>query len=243
MAGKLRAVFFDVAGTLIVTRERIGYSYARLARDYGLEADDKAVGAAFRRAFSAAPGLAFGPGHDARELRRLEREWWRRVVADTFAEFGPMRDFDGYFAALFDFLGDPANWKADPEAAPLLARLKEHGYALGVISNFDYRVYGILNGLGLGDYFDSITISSEAGWAKPAPEIFAAALGRHTVRPAEALHVGDSEQMDVAGAQAAGIAAVLIDRKAPERCSVAGRSARVTSLSGVIDVADLVANA
>ncbi len=240
MAERVRAIFFDVAGTLIVTRERIGQSYARLARDYGLEADGQAVGAAFRRAFNAAPGLAFGPGHDARELRRLEREWWRRVVADTFAEFGPFRDFDGYFAALFDFLGDPANWKNDPEAEPLLARLKEHGYTLGVISNFDYRVYGILKGLGLGAYFDSVTISSEAGWAKPAREIFDLALGRHALAPGEAIHVGDSEHMDLAGALGAGIAAVLIDRRAPEPCSISGRSARVASLSTVIEVVEKI---
>ena len=238
MAGRLRAIFFDVAGTLIVPRERIGQSYARLALDYGLEADAKAVGAAFRRAFNAAPGLAFGPGHDARELRRLEREWWRRVVADTFAEFGPFRDFEGYFAALFDFLADPANWKADQDAEPLLAQLKERGHTLGVISNFDYRVYGVLKGLGLGAYFDSVTISSEAGWAKPALEIFNAALNRHALEPGEALHVGDSEHMDLAGALAAGIAAVLIDRRAPERCAISGRSARVASLSAVIQVAD-----
>jgi putative hydrolase of the HAD superfamily len=241
MAGRLKAVFFDVAGTLIVTRERIGQSYTRLAHDYGLTADDKAVGAAFRRAFNAAPRLAFGPGHDARELRRLEREWWRQVVAETFAEFAPLPDFEGYFAALFDFLADPANWKADPEAAPLLARLKQRGLTLGVISNFDYRVYRILDGLGLDGYFDSITISSEAGWAKPSPEIFNAALDRHAVAPAAALHIGDSDQMDLLGAQAAGLAAILLDRRAPERCSISGRSARVSSLSAVIDAADRIA--
>jgi putative hydrolase of the HAD superfamily len=241
MAPRLRAVFFDVAGTLIVTRERIGYSYARLAREFGLDADDKAVGAAFRRAFNAAPGLAFGPGHDAHELRRREREWWRRVVADTFAGFGPFRDFDGYFAALFDFLGDPANWKADPEAEPLLASLKKRGLTLGVISNFDYRVYGILNGLGLGAYFDSITISSEAGSAKPSPDIFKVALGSHALAAAEAIHVGDSAQMDLAGAQGAGLAAVLFDRKAADRCAIAGRSACVASLGALIEVLDKMA--
>jgi putative hydrolase of the HAD superfamily len=236
----LRAIYFDVAGTLIVTRERIGLSYARLAQNYGLDADDKAVGAAFRRIFGMAPGLAFGPGHESSALRRLEREWWRRVVTDTFAEFGQFRDFDGYFDALFDFLGDPANWKADPEAGQLLAQLKERGHTLGVISNFDYRVYGILEGLGLSRYFDSVTISSETGWAKPAPEIFQAALRRHGIAPGEALHVGDSEQMDLAGAQAAGIAGVLLDRKAPERCSISGRSARVTALSAVPEAVDRI---
>ena len=39
MADWLQAIFFDVAGTLIVPRERIGQSYARLARDYGLTAE------------------------------------------------------------------------------------------------------------------------------------------------------------------------------------------------------------
>jgi len=240
MAERLRAIFFDVAGTLIVPRERIGQSYARIAQGYGLQADGNAVGAAFRRAFNAAPGLAFGPGHDAVELRRLEREWWRRVVADTFAEFGPFGDFEGYFAALFDFLGDPANWRADPDAVPLLDQLKQRGHTLGVISNFDYRVYGILDGLGLGAYFDSVTISSEIGWAKPATEIFNAALGRHALISAEAMHIGDSEQMDLAGAQNAGIAAVLLDRRAPQRCSISGRSARIASLSAVLEAADQI---
>jgi FMN phosphatase YigB (HAD superfamily) len=85
-----------------------------------------------------------------------------------------------------------------------------------------------------------VTISSEAGWAKPAPEIFQVALGRHGIAPGEALHVGDSEQMDLAGAQAAGIAGVLLDRKAPERCSISGRSARVTALSAVPEAADRI---
>jgi putative hydrolase of the HAD superfamily len=109
-----------------------------------------------------------------------------------------------------------------------------------MISNFDYRVYGILEGLGLRRYFDSMTISSEAGWAKPAPEIFRVALERHAIQPAEALHVGDSEDTDLAGARAAGIAGVLLDRKAPERCSISGRGARVNGLGAVLDAADQI---
>ena len=80
-----------------------------------------------------------------------------------------------------------------------------------MISNFDYRIYAILEALELSRHFDSITISSEAGYAKPAPEIFRMALQRHSVPADEALHVGDSEALDVAGAHAAGVAAVLVD--------------------------------
>jgi putative hydrolase of the HAD superfamily len=232
----LKVVFFDAAGTIFETRTRVGESYARIAREYGVNATATQVGAGFRRAFHNAEGLAFGPGHNDPELRAMERRWWREIVAETFAGLGTFTDFDAYFDALFTFFGDPANWRADPEAAPTLQRLKSGGLELGVISNFDYRLYRILDGVGLGGYFDSITISSEAGYAKPSPKLFEAALARHNVAPGEALHVGDVEHLDVEGAQAAGIAAVLIDRSLPERISVEGRTTRISSLDAVIDL-------
>ena len=81
----------------------------------------------------------------------------------------------------------------------LLTALRESGLGLGVISNFDYRIYAILEALGLTRHFDSIIISSEAGYAKPAPEIFRIALQRHSLVASQALHVGDSEALDVLG--------------------------------------------
>jgi putative hydrolase of the HAD superfamily len=228
----LKAVFFDAAGTIFHTREPAGLSYARLARRFGVEAGEDAVVAAFHRAFHRAPGLAFGPGHAPAELRRMEREWWRALVVQTFAGIGRLNDFESYFDELFAFFADPANWTSDPAAPRLLEGLKARGIVLGVISNFDHRLYRVIEALGLARYFDSITISSEAGWAKPAPEIFRAALGRHGLTPAEAVHVGDSETHDVRGASAAGVGAVLIDPKSAETLAVEGRYARVRSLAG-----------
>lgn len=207
----LRVVFFDAAGTLFHTREPAGLSYAKIARRFGVEASERLVVDSFRRSFGAAPGLAFGPGHEAAKLRRLEREWWRQLVRATFAGIGHFTDFDAYFDTLFAFFADPANWTCDSAAAALLAALSERGIALGVISNFDHRIYRILEALGLRRYFDSITISSEAGYAKPSPEIFRMALKRHSLRAADAVHVGDSEPLDIGGARAAGLAAVLVD--------------------------------
>src|SRR5271170_5091084 len=97
----ITAAFFDAAGTLFEAREPIGRTYARLARDFGLDAPEDAVAASFRRAFGAAPGLAFGPGFRDDELRRLEREWWRRRVGETFDPIGKFSDFEAYFDALF----------------------------------------------------------------------------------------------------------------------------------------------
>ncbi len=236
----LRAIFFDAAGTLFDTREPVGRSYARLARCYGVDLPEAEVAERFRHAFGSGPGLAFGPGRDAAELRRLERDWWRQLVARTFAG-AKFADFDAYFDALFAFFADPANWRVDPEAEATLARLKDRRITLGVLSNFDHRVYGILDGLGLTPYFDSITISSEAGYAKPNAQLFAAALGRAGVAADESLHVGDSERHDLGGALAAGLWAALIDRdRAGGRPVVVGRSARISSLASLLDLAQLL---
>ncbi|HJU12116.1 MAG TPA: HAD-IA family hydrolase [Candidatus Binataceae bacterium] len=237
---QIKAVFFDAAGTLFDTREPVGESYARIARAYGLNASAGAVDAAFRRAFHDAVPLAFGTGHDPEQLRRLEREWWRELVMRTFAGLGNFADFGAFFNSLFEFFANPAHWRADAEALPMLNALRERGLTLGVISNFDYRLYRILDGLGLAAWFDSITISSEAGYAKPSVKLFEAALEQHRLAPFQAVHVGDSEHLDLAGASAAGMAAILINPKlAEEDVSVAGRTARISSFRAVPDVVSL----
>jgi putative hydrolase of the HAD superfamily len=234
------AAFFDAAGTLFEPREPIGRTYARLAQQFGVDASETAVAAGFRQAFRDAPGLAFGPGHTPGELRRLEREWWRMRVAETFAALGSFANFDAYFDTLFDYFADPAHWVADNEAAAMLQRLKDRGIKLGVISNFDYRLYRILGGLDLTRHFDSITISSEAGYAKPRREVFEAALSCAGLNAHDAMHIGDSEHLDFTPAGAAGMAAVLIDRDRPLTAPiVAGRTARISSLATVIEVAQV----
>lgn len=236
---KLKAVFFDAAGTLFDTREPVGESYARIARPYGIDANAEAVNGAFRRFFRDTEPLAFGPGHTAQDLRRRERGWWRDLVVRSFAGLGSFTDFEAYFDTLFEFFANPVNWVANPEALPTLRTLRESGLTLGVISNFDFRLYRILDGLGLSRWFDSITISSEAGYAKPSIRLFETALERHRLAPNEALHVGDSEHLDLAGASAAGLAAILLNRKMEERITIAGRVGQISSLKATIEAVRL----
>jgi putative hydrolase of the HAD superfamily len=208
----LTIVFFDAAGTLFETRSPVGDLYADVARGFGADVSGKAVSAAFRHSFGSAPALTFGPGRPAAELRRLEREWWRKRVAETFAGLHQFDDFDAYFEALFEFFGEPANWIVYDDVIPALEELCDAGLRLGVISNFDARLYRLLDGLGLDRYFQSVTISSEAGYAKPAPQLFEFALAAMGASADESLHVGDAPHLDVAGANAAGIEAILIRR-------------------------------
>ncbi len=86
------------------------------------------------------------------------------------------------------------------------------GSSLGIVSNFDSRLFNVLRGLGIADHFDTVTISSLAHAAKPSPKIFELALEKHAVDAADAMHVGDSITDDVEGARKAGITAVLLAR-------------------------------
>lgn len=236
----LKAVFFDAAGTLFNSREPVGHTYARIARKHGVDADPAVVTAGFRRAFSSAPGLAFGTGHSSAQLQPLERQWWHRLVRESFAGLGEFDDFERFFDELFAYFAEPAHWVADPAAHALLRELKQSKLRLGVISNFDSRLFRILEGLGLRQYFDSVTISSEAGYAKPAPEIFQAALAEIGATASDSVHVGDSEHMDLRGAQQAGFRAILIDAGMTGPLQVDGRSARVASLASVAAVVQLL---
>ncbi|MEA2465898.1 MAG: hypothetical protein QOJ57_24, partial [Thermoleophilaceae bacterium] len=58
-----------------------------------------------------------------------------------------------------------------------------------------------------------VVASAAVGADKPAPARFEAALAVAGCEASEAVHVGDSPSKDVAGAERAGIRAVLIDRE------------------------------
>jgi putative hydrolase of the HAD superfamily len=66
--------------------------------------------------------------------------------------------------------------------------------------------------LGLAEHFKTIVVSCEIGAPKPSPLIFREATRRLCLPPAAILHVGDSPEADLAGAEAAGMKAVLLQR-------------------------------
>jgi putative hydrolase of the HAD superfamily len=96
---------------------------------------------------------------------------------------------------------------------PLLAELARR-YRLAVVSNFDYTptAVGILRDAGVAELFDTIVVSDEVGWRKPAPQIFEAALARLGIAAGDALFVGDRADIDVVGAQQLGMDAAWINR-------------------------------
>jgi putative hydrolase of the HAD superfamily len=98
------------------------------------------------------------------------------------------------------------------EVPGVLAELGELGVARVVVSNWDVSLRAVLDRTGLTPLLDGIVISAEVGAAKPDPAIFERALAVAGARAEEAVHVGDTPDVDVAGALAAGVRAVHLDR-------------------------------
>jgi putative hydrolase of the HAD superfamily len=110
-----------------------------------------------------------------------------------------------------------------------LERARAAGIRCAVISNAEGQIQGLFEQLGIAQLFDLVVDSGIEGVRKPDPEIFRRALARAGVQPTQGLYAGDIPRVDVEGARAAGMDAVLIDaldhypdyREAPRFKSVA----------------------
>lgn len=210
----IRVVFFDAANTLFHVKGSVAEIYLRYATEFGFAQTPQSLSAiklAFGRAFRDAPPPIFAATESA-QIKHSERLWWFDIVHNVFYRVGMFERFDDFFERVFHVFEEAESWQLFPETAQTLAALKARGVELGIISNFDSRLFTVIRGLGLAETFDTVTISSLAQASKPAPRIFQLALEKHAVDPEEALHIGDSLRDDVEGASRAGLHAVLLDR-------------------------------
>jgi HAD superfamily hydrolase (TIGR01549 family) len=116
-------------------------------------------------------------------------------------------------------------------ASETLAALAARQYRIAVVSNADGRVRALLETAGLSPWLEFIVDSAEVGVEKPDPRIFHAATERLGLPPPACAYVGDIYEIDVVGAERAGLAPVLIgDGSAPESI------VRVRDLWGLLEV-------
>lgn len=210
-----QVIFFDAVGTLFGVRGSVGEVYRDLALRHHVMVDAMKVNQAFYQSFKAAPPCAF-PDAEKSELQRLEYRWWEAIAAQTFQTVGAWDDFDdfaAFFAEVYEHFEKADPWIVYPDVVPTLTRLQKLDLPLGIISNFDSRLYPVLQALGLSDFFSSVTISTEVGVAKPDAKIFAVALEKHQCNADAAWHVGDSVKEDYEAAKAAGLRGVLLKRE------------------------------
>jgi putative hydrolase of the HAD superfamily len=214
MKTPIHVIFFDAAETLFHINGSVADIYLTHAVRHGFRQtpDSQAsIAQAFQRAFHDASPPVFA-ATDPIELKQCERLWWFDIVHNVFYRVGMFERFDEFFEQVFQVFEDPRSWALFPETHAVLTRLREEGFELGIVSNFDSRLFPVMRGLGIDRLFDTVTIASLARAAKPAPKIFEIALEKHAVDPDEAMHVGDSVRDDVEGATKAGLTGVLLDR-------------------------------
>jgi putative hydrolase of the HAD superfamily len=197
--GPVRALFFDVGGTLLHPFPSVGAVYASIAGRHGITTTADAMERAFRQSWAVLrrPGLTVS-----------RKEWWRELVFRTLGQVN-----QACFEELFNAFARPDVWRKFPDAEETLREARARGLHVGVVSNWDERLRPLLDAMGLACCFDSMTISCEVGAEKPSAEIFLAALRSAGVTAKEAVHVGDSHDQDVRGAEAVGMRAILLDRR------------------------------
>lgn len=198
----IRAVTFDVGGTLIEPWPSVGHVYAATAAAGGFGSlDPQTLNRRFNDAWrQRSPGFAF------------TKAAWARLVAETLLDLGPAAHSPELFEAIWTAFQQPKAWRVFDDVLPCLRALKAGGIRCAVISNWDERLTPTLRNLGLAPEFEFVLASGEFGHAKPAPEIFAAAQCGFGLPPGEILHVGDGRREDRDGAQAAGFRGVWLDR-------------------------------
>ena len=205
----MRGVFFDLGGTLFsyrnvprvtlpllleavtrlglkVDKERLKEAYAEASRDMTLAYADHAY--YLHRDFF----------HDTfARITELLRAAHDETVQEWYLE--------AHRVAIIDCL------VLKEDCVETLARLKELGLYLSVVSNIDDDMLEpLIEREDLGRYLDHWTSSEAAQSCKPDRRFFEVALSRAGLTPAEVLFVGDSPEHDISGAHALGMQTALI---------------------------------
>ena len=224
------AVLFDAAETLFTTRGSVGSIYSSVAQKFGSKASPSEIQEAFNRNFQH-----YGPLSPS-----SEKQWWKDVVYRVFSEVGMVEDFDRFFDEVYELFRDSRGWMLFPETREVLSTLHQHNLKLGVISNFDSRLYSVLDDLRIRALFDAVTICSEVGFAKPQPEIFQLAIRTLGVRPERIVFAGDSLVDDFQAGTNAGLDALLLDRTG--RYAAMRSVRRIASLSDLLPIVGITPN-
>lgn len=204
MSRRVRLVSFDAGGVLLFPNwARVSAALARVGVTVAPEALARAdAPAKSEMDHPAAAGATNNAGHGSLYFSRL----LEAAGVDAAADFGPLMAelrAENEVRNLWDL-------KA-PEADAVLAGLRARGLRLIVVSNSDGRLRTLLDGAGLSAYFDVIVDSHLVGAEKPDRAIFDGALASLGIAADAGVHVGDFYTIDVAGARAAGLDAVLLD--------------------------------
>lgn len=198
----IKVVFLDAEGTFLKFTPSLGRIYFNLWKEYGIQIEEKEIEIKMRENYKK----IFKKKLNGLILNgELCRKAWREIFEETFSTFSSFPFFGEVFERAYSFFGTPDCVEVVPEFYSFLKEAKASEIKLAIISNWDKRLYSVLEGHNLLSQFDAIFLGCDIGYLKPHEEIFKGALNYFKVNPSEALMIGDSWEDDIEPAQKLGI--------------------------------------
>jgi len=207
----LKAVFFDMYGTLAGFDPPREHIQAQAVKKFGFDVTKEGIDAGYHladefmtsqnaklpvRSMSGDEQWAFFARFEQLVLQGAGHEVDLTLAGEIWAEVRKQE----YRIALF------------PDVIEGLDRLRASGLIVGVISNMNTGSQSLLADMRLTDHVDFAVTSGETGVEKPDRRIFDAALAKSGVLAGEVAVVGDQLESDIFGAANAGMRPILIDR-------------------------------
>ncbi len=221
------AITFDCAQTLVKVDWQPAVLAVKSAKRAGIDFDTVPAAEIYERKLRTR-----WPEFMELNKRRDEKvlaTFWRELTNDWLEEAGmPVEKTDDVVKHANNLLfGEGSEvFQLYDDVLPCLKALREGGFRMAVISNWDNSLHRTLRMFGLAEYFEHVVASMEEGVEKPDPRLFHITLDRLGVEPDKDIHVGDNPLDDWQGAKSAGMRALIIDRDNPEPSHV-----RITSLA------------
>lgn len=226
--GRLRAVGFDLDGTLFDHRTSARLGAERFLRGLGLVVTDAALDIWF-----AAEEEQFERWRSGEiSFQEQRRRRLRSVLPALGHALGEDEDLDSLFEGYLQHYRDA--WRSFPESIALLGDLRRRGYRLGLLTNGgeDQQLAKVAR-IGLGEAFDVVCTSERIGFAKPDARAFLILANDLAVEASECLFVGDDLEKDVLGARSAGMRALFVDHDQSGRVDL--RTAVLAALEAEAD--------
>jgi putative hydrolase of the HAD superfamily len=207
----IKGIFFDLFNTLITYDPPREETQINLLKKHGISITKKAISPAIKAGdeyFYSENSKSLIKNRPSEEQKVFWYEYQERILRQAGVEPDPELVND-----VLRELGQ-VKYKMAPfnDVLPVLEKLNHNNYKLGIISNIDRDINPMCEEMGFSPFLDIILTSHQTGLYKPAPEIFQLACEETGVDLKQALYVGDQYQIDVVGAEKAGMTGVLVDR-------------------------------
>ncbi len=231
----IRAVLFDLGGTLMYSRDAWE---PILDRAYNALADSLCTDGFNLARFDLPRTVRYHlDRYFARRDEDLFETTYLTVLNDLLAENGyPNADEKSIRRALDAFYAHTQpNWLLEEDTLLALRTLEAGGYHIGMISNAgdNQDVFQLVDRFGIEPFFDFILTSAACSYRKPHPRIFELAMAHWSIPAHEIAMVGDSLEADIKGARGLGLYSIWITRRASNTANKHGVSpdAEIKTLS------------